>query len=108
MVDDVLAAIYAVIVIGDITYRRICHAKFDDYSSCWFTFRLAQIFSDVSRISAMSSRREAIGGVDWDYHWVLIWATAAVLGLAIIFATMPIIQGMRDDAWWSVFSLSRH
>ncbi len=25
---------------------------------------------------------------------VLIWATAAVLGLAIIFATMPIIQGI--------------
>ena len=31
---------------------------------------------------------------DWDYHGVLIWATAAVLGLAIIFASMPIIQGI--------------
>ena len=35
------------------------------------------------------------------YRWVigitigvLIWATAAVLGLAIIFATMPIVQGI--------------
>ena len=48
----------------------------------------------VSRISAMSSRREAIGGVIGITIGVLIWATAAVLGLAIIFATMPIIQGI--------------
>ena len=51
-------------------------------------------FFYVSRISAMSSRREAIGGVIGITIGVLIWATAAVLGLAIIFATMPIIQGI--------------
>ena len=51
-------------------------------------------FSYVSRISAMSSRREAIGGVIGITIGVLIWATAAVLGLAIIFTTMPIIQGI--------------
>ena len=49
-------------------------------------------FFYVSRISAMSSRQEAIGGVIGITIGVLIWATAAVLGLAIIFATMPIIQ----------------
>ena len=53
-----------------------------------------QDFFYVSRISAMSSRREAIGGVIGITIGVLIWATAAVLGLAIIFATMPIIQGI--------------
>ena len=42
----------------------------------------------------MSSRQEAIGGVIGITIGVLIWATAAVLGLAIIFATMPIIQGI--------------
>ena len=51
-------------------------------------------FFYVSRISAMSSRREAIGGVIGITIGVLIWATAAVLGLAIIFATMPIVQGI--------------
>jgi len=51
-------------------------------------------FFYVSRVSAMSSRREAIGGVIGITIGVLIWATAAVLGLAIIFATMPIIQGI--------------
>ena len=51
-------------------------------------------FFYVSRISAMSSRREAIGGVIGITIGVLIWATAAVLGLAIIFVTMPIIQGI--------------
>ena len=51
-------------------------------------------FFYVSRISAMSSHREAIGGVIGITIGVLIWATAAVLGLAIIFATMPIIQGI--------------
>ena len=51
-------------------------------------------FFYVSRISAMSSRREGIGGVIGITIGVLIWATAAVLGLAIIFATMPIIQGI--------------
>ena len=51
-------------------------------------------FFYVSRISAMSSRREAIGGVIGITIGVLIWATAAVLGLAIIFATMSIIQGI--------------
>ena len=51
-------------------------------------------FFYVSRISAMSFRREAIGGVIGITIGVLIWATAAVLGLAIIFATMPIIQGI--------------
>ena len=51
-------------------------------------------FFYVSRISAMRSRREAIGGVIGITIGVLIWATAAVLGLAIIFTTMPIIQGI--------------
>ena len=60
-------------------------------------------FFYVSRISAMSSRLEAIGGVIGITIGVLIWATAAVLGLAIIFATRHC-----DDAWWIVFSLSRH
>lgn len=42
----------------------------------------------------MRSRREAISGVIGITIGVLIWATAAVLGLAIIFTTMPIIQGI--------------
>ena len=56
----------------------------------------------------MSSRREAIGGVIGITIGVLIWATAAVLGLAIIFATMPIIQGIVMMLGGSYFSLSRH
>ena len=47
-------------------------------------------FFYVSRVSAMSSRREAIGGVIGITIGVLIWATAAVLGLAIIFATIVV------------------
>ena len=46
-------------------------------------------FFYVSRVSAMSSRREAIGGVIGITIGVLIWATAAVLGLAII---LPLCQ----------------
>ena len=57
-------------------------------------------FFYVSRVSAMSSRREAIGGVIGITIGVLIWATAAVLGLAIIFATMPIIQGIVKQWNW--------
>ena len=65
-------------------------------------------FFYVSRISAMSSRREAIGGVIGITIGVLIWATAAVLGLAIIFATDANCSRYCDDAWRIVFSLSRH
>ena len=51
-------------------------------------------FFYVSRVSAMSSRREAIGGVIGITIGVLIWATAAVLGSPLFLPSMPIIQGI--------------
>ena len=51
-------------------------------------------FFYVSRISAMSSRREAIGGVDWDYHWCINLGYGCRFRTCHYFATMPIIQGI--------------
>ena len=51
-------------------------------------------FFYVSRAAAIHSRRTAIYGVIGITIGVSIWATAAVLGLAIVFKTMPALQGM--------------
>ena len=51
-------------------------------------------FFYVSRAAAMHSRRTAIYGVIGITLGVTIWATAAVLGLAIVFKTMPALQGI--------------
>jgi threonine efflux protein len=51
-------------------------------------------FFYVSRAAAMHSRRAAIYGVIGITIGVTIWATAAELGLAIMFKTMPALQGI--------------
>lgn len=51
-------------------------------------------FFYVSRAAAIHSRRTAIYGVIGITLGVTIWATAAVLGLAIVFKTMPALQGI--------------
>lgn len=51
-------------------------------------------FFYVSRAAAIHSRRIAIYGVIGITIGVSIWATAAVLGLAIAFKTMPALQGI--------------
>ena len=51
-------------------------------------------FFYVSRTAAIHSRRTAIYGVIGITIGVTIWATAAVLGLAIVFKTMPALQGI--------------
>ena len=51
-------------------------------------------FFYVSRVAAIHSRRTAIYGVIGITIGVTIWATAAVLGLAIVFKTMPALQGI--------------
>ena len=51
-------------------------------------------FFYVSRTAAMHSRRAALYGVIGITLGVSIWATAAVLGLAIVFKTMPALQGI--------------
>ena len=51
-------------------------------------------FFYVSRAAAIHSRRTAIYGVMGITIGVSIWATAAVLGLAIVFKTMPALQGI--------------
>jgi threonine efflux protein len=51
-------------------------------------------FFYVSRAAAIHSRRTAIYGVIGITIGVTIWATAAVLGLAIVFKTMPALQGI--------------
>jgi threonine efflux protein len=51
-------------------------------------------FFYVSRAAAIHSRRTAIYGVIGITIGVTIWATAAVLGLAIVFKTMPELQGI--------------
>ena len=51
-------------------------------------------FFCVSRAAAIHSRRAAIYGVIGITIGVSIWATAAVLGLAIVFKTMPALQGI--------------
>lgn len=51
-------------------------------------------FFYVSRAAAIHSWRTAIYGVIGITIGVTIWATAAVLGLAIVFKTMPALQGI--------------
>ena len=51
-------------------------------------------FFYVSRAATIHSRRTAIYGVIGITIGVTIWATAAVLGLAIVFKTMPALQGI--------------
>ena len=51
-------------------------------------------FFYVSSAAAIHSRRTAIYGVIGITIGVTIWATAAVLGLAIVFKTMPALQGI--------------
>ena len=51
-------------------------------------------FFYVSRAAAIHSQRAAIYGVIGITIGVSIWATAAVLGLAIVFKTMPALQGI--------------
>ena len=51
-------------------------------------------FFYVSRAAAIHSRRAAIYGVIGITIGVSIWATAAVLGLAIVFKRMPALQGI--------------
>ena len=51
-------------------------------------------FFYVSRAAAIHSRRTAIYGVIGITIGVTIWATAAVLGLAIVFKMMPALQGI--------------
>ena len=51
-------------------------------------------FFYVSRAAAIHSRRAAIYGVIGITIGVSIWATAAVLGLAIVFKMMPALQGI--------------
>ena len=51
-------------------------------------------FFYVSRAAAIHSRRTAIYGVIGITIGMSIWATAAVLGLAIVFKTMPALQGI--------------
>ena len=51
-------------------------------------------FFYVSRVAAIRSRRTAIYGVMGITLGVFLWATAAVLGLAIFFKTSPALQGV--------------
>lgn len=51
-------------------------------------------FFYVSRTAAIHSRRTVIYGVIGITIGVSIWATAAVLGLAIVFKMMPALQGI--------------
>ena len=51
-------------------------------------------FFYVSRAAAIHSRRIGIYGVIGITIGVSIWATAAVLGFAIVFKTMPALQGI--------------
>ena len=51
-------------------------------------------FFYVSRVAAICSRRTAIYGVMGITLGVFLWATAAVLGLAIVFKTSQALQGV--------------
>ena len=51
-------------------------------------------FFYVSRLAAQSSRKNALAGVFGISLGVFIWATAAILGLAILFTQFPMIQGI--------------
>lgn len=50
-------------------------------------------FFYVSRMAAANSRRNTICGVIGITLGVLFWASAAIMGLAILFATYPALQG---------------
>lgn len=51
-------------------------------------------FFYVSRMAASNSRRNAFCGVIGITLGVLFWATAAILGLALLFSTYPALQGI--------------
>ncbi|AKD37601.1 RhtB protein [Pasteurella multocida subsp. multocida OH4807] len=51
-------------------------------------------FFYVSRLAASHSRRHAICGVFGITLGVLFWALASLLGLALLFTTMPILHGV--------------
>ncbi|MGC6406693.1 homoserine/threonine efflux transporter [Bisgaard Taxon 45] len=51
-------------------------------------------FFYVSRLAASNSRRNALCGVVGITLGVLFWALASVLGLALLFHTTPVLQGV--------------
>lgn len=51
-------------------------------------------FFYVSRLSASSTSKNALAGVIGITIGVTFWALASILGLAILFRTMPILQGI--------------
>ncbi|WP_308569830.1 LysE family transporter [uncultured Haemophilus sp.] len=51
-------------------------------------------FFYVSRVAAMSSRRDALCAVIGISLGVFIWASATILGLAVLFTAMPAVQGI--------------
>lgn len=51
-------------------------------------------FFYVSRLSASNSRKNAVAGVIGITIGVTFWALASILGLAILFTTMPILHGV--------------
>ncbi|STO93792.1 threonine efflux system [Haemophilus pittmaniae] len=51
-------------------------------------------FFYVSRVAAMSSRRDALCAVIGVSFGVFIWASATILGLAVLFTAMPAVQGI--------------
>ncbi|WP_386692898.1 MULTISPECIES: homoserine/threonine efflux transporter [unclassified Lonepinella] len=51
-------------------------------------------FFYVSRMAASNSRRNTVCGILGITIGVAIWAAAAILGLAILFKTMPILHGV--------------
>ncbi|MBS6027631.1 MAG: LysE family transporter [Haemophilus pittmaniae] len=51
-------------------------------------------FFYVSRVAAMSSRRDALCAVIGVSLGVFIWASATILGLAVLFTAMPAVQGI--------------
>ena len=51
-------------------------------------------FLYVSRLAASNSRRNAICGVTGITLGVLFWALASILGLAILFTTIPMLHGV--------------
>lgn len=51
-------------------------------------------FFYVSRVAAMSSRRDALCAVIGISLGVFIWASATILGLAVLFTAIPAVQGI--------------
>lgn len=51
-------------------------------------------FFYVSRVAAMSSRRDALCAVIGISLGVFIWASATILGLSVLFTAMPAVQGI--------------